>query len=118
MEYNDMSQVRAMFIEMEQSVVSGIQDTAVVWPGHQDSKIDVRSFIRLSLYVEPGASGADITVKGYRTRNAPAEDIYAKATQASAGVVLDAESIEGYAYVEVYEDGAEDETQAFYLLVK
>jgi hypothetical protein len=110
--------VRAMALTAEVTQVSDGSDTAVVFDGFTDSKIDVSSFIRLSLYANVGASGADITVKGYRTLNAPAEDIYAKTTNAADGVILDAESIEGYAYVEVYEDGTDSEAQVFYLLAK
>lgn len=110
--------VRAIALQAEATQVSDGNDTAVTFTGYSSTKIDVSSFVRLSLYADVGAAGADITVKGYRTANAPAEDIYAKTTNASDAVILDAENIEGYAYVEVYEDGTATQSQTFYLVCK
>lgn len=109
--------IRAMSLQQEWTTVSSGFDTAT-GPYLSGTKVDVSSFVRASLYVEPGATGADFTVLGYRALDAPAETIYAKATSSAGAAILDAQSIEGYAYVEVYEHGTEGETQAFYLLAK
>lgn len=47
-----------------------------------------------------------------------AETIYTKTTLSSGAAILDAENIEGYGYIEIYEDGTDGQTQSLYLVCK
>lgn len=113
-----MSVVKAVALLAEFTATSDGNDNAVKPSGYNSTKINVAAHIRASLYVTAGAAGCDFTVLGYRTENAPAETIYVKATTSSAGAILDAENIEGYGFIEIYEDGTATEVQSFYLVCK
>lgn len=119
-----MARVKAVGAEFENEAhsESGSEAPIDFGPdGDGDSTywIDVRAYIRASLWVDPDTNGTDITVEARRTKNAPAEDLSGPTTIADAGAAeLDGVDIEGYGWLRVLSNGTASDTTKAYLLLK
>lgn len=114
--------VRGIAAEFEATVVSDGSDNVIDF-GHDalgdgGGWLDVRSFVRLSAYVDVGLSGCSFTVEGKTSKNAIVEDVYAQAASASDARILDKTSIENFCYVRFKEQGTNTETNSVYVCAK
>jgi len=120
-----MGHVKAMALTVTATVAStGSEQTVDM--GHDtfgDSSywIDIRSFVRCSVFVEPDSNSTDITIEGKRSATAAAEDALA-ATTVSASTntaVWDASSdAEKYAYIRILENGTASDSHTITVLAK
>lgn len=114
--------VVAAFDTYEETVTESGSDTVVSFSMTTDAGsgwIPCGPYYRATLVAEVDTNGTDVTVEGIASTNASTETISAKATYASGTRrVLDAESVEGYAYIRIKSDGTEADSNSFYLLLK